>query len=163
MTEVAGDYVSVSQRAKELGLAMPDGLAVLPQNFETAATPADFMFAGTTQTVRTLFCINDLPLSILRPDGSSRYISYKSDEWMSPILFVAGALMSENPAAVSLALSVVANYLTDYFKGLGRLPNVKLTVVVEHSRGRTCKRLDYEGDVEGIRELADTIKRLADE
>jgi len=48
LTEVAGDYLSVSQRAEELGLAMPYGLAVPPQNFETVATPADFMFAGTT-------------------------------------------------------------------------------------------------------------------
>lgn len=79
---------------------------------------------------------------------------------VSPILFVCAALYSQNPSAVSVALSVVANYATDLLKGVGnREENAKLDIVVETKGTSMFKKISYEGPADGIKSLAEVVRR----
>ena len=158
------DCTTVSSRAESLGFAMPEGLTVLPENFDTAASHVDFLFRSEAATLRTLFRVNGLEVGRLLPnDVRPSYLTNKNFEWTAPTLFVAASLWSENASAISIALGLVTNYLTDYFKGIGGSHKVKLSFVVEKRGSKVCKKLSYEGDIKGLSNLAESIKALADE
>jgi hypothetical protein len=55
---------------------------------------------------------------------------------------------------LSIALNVIANYATDFFKGIPRRKKVVLDVIVEDKTGRRSKKIHYEGEAEGLKEIA---------
>ncbi len=157
------DYPTDAERLAELGCPFPTSLALLPANFETAESPADFIQAQEASTVRKLLREQHVPVEELRSPGPSRVKITKSFDWVAPMIFVSAAVLSQDPTIGSVGINVLSNYLTELLKGLGGSRTVKLEVVVERKKDRTCKRIIYEGDPSGLAELSDAIKRLADE
>lgn len=158
------DYPAVSNRAESLGFAVLGGLTVLPENFSTAVSHAEFLFRPEAATLRTLFRNHSLDVGRLLPnDIRPSYITNKNFEWTAPTLFVAASLWSDNASAISIALGLITNYLTDFFRGIGGSHEVKLSFVVEKTGSKVCKKLSYEGDIKGLSRLAESIKALADE
>jgi len=156
------DYIKIVDRAFELGCTVPQGIGVLPENFETAKVRSELLVRGDSTTISTLLRNGGIESGSFLPLGERvSYIHNKSFDW-SAAIFISAALLSDNPGAISVGLGILSNYLTDFFKGM-RSSQVKLTVVVEKKRDRTCKRIDYEGDPEGLKGLYDTIRRIADE
>ena len=162
MAVVTTDYVHVAHRASELGCVIPSGIAILPENFSEVGARQELLFGSEASTIRKLLSDEKLPLTEILPSGERvRSVHNKHFEW-APLLFIAAALVSENPNAVSVALGVISNYATEFFKGSpGK--SVKLKLVVERKKDKSCKLLSYEGDVEGLKSLADTIRRISDE
>jgi len=68
--------------------------------------------------------------------------------------------MSQNPAAISVALSVLANYVTDLFKGTVGSKKVSLDIYVEKTDKKTVTKIKYTGDAEGLKNLDGVIKQL---
>ena len=54
MTTTITDYPDVRKRLQELGCASPSGFALLPINFDTAGSIAEFRQAAETPTIRKL-------------------------------------------------------------------------------------------------------------
>lgn len=132
------EFISVTARAAELGCQMPTGLAIMPENFETAATRQDLIVRGEASTVRTLFRNQGLPLGDFLPTGErAGFIHNKSHDWAA-FIFISGALASSNPGAVSVALGIISNYLTEAFRGT---PAKKIDQ--RHARWTTRPALRY--------------------
>ena len=157
------DYISVRQRATDLGCFIPQTVTILPPNFTSAATAADFLRASEAATVHTLFRLNNIPFDELLAAGASpRYVQNNNFEWVAPTLFIPAALLSQNSAVVSLALGVLANYVTDFLKGRPGPKTAKLNIVIEKTGDWSCKSIQYDGDVSGIPEIGDVIGKLQD-
>jgi hypothetical protein len=158
------DYANVGRKMADLGCRYPDRMALLPVNFESAASVAEFLQASESATVRKLFLAEGLPIDEI-VDRSQRppYIKNKSFEWAAPIIFVSAALYSQNPTAVTLALNVLANYATEFFRGYGPIAGVKLDVVVERKRNETYKRISYQGPIAGVKDLPEVIREVVNE
>jgi hypothetical protein len=62
---------------------------------------------------------------------------------------------------VSLALNVLGNYATDFFKGTNPTPNIKLNIVVE-KKNKTCKSISYEGPVDGLKDLRNIVREVGE-
>lgn len=164
MTTDVTEYLNVSQKLADLGCRYPNGLALLPANFESATSIADFRQVSEAATVKTLFRNAGLPHDdIVERDQRPPYIQNNALEWVAPTLFISAALLSENQHSVSVALSVIANYATDFFKGISGKKSIKLDVVVEKTKSKTCKKISYEGNAEGLKGLADVIRATSDE
>jgi len=156
------DYICVADRVGKLGCHMPEGLAVMPENFDTAATRQEFVVRGEGSTIRTLLRNKQLLLDDFLPSGERpRFIHNKSHDWAA-FIFISAALISNDPSTVPIALGVISNYLTDMFKGTPD-KKIKLNIAVERKGNGVCKKLTYEGDTTGLAEIADTILRIADE
>ena len=82
---------------------------------------------------------------------------------MAPILFVSAALFSQNPDLVSLALNVIGNYATEFFRGERGEHEVRLDVVVEKKRNETYKKISYRGPVAGLNQIVKAIRETVDE
>jgi len=158
------DYCRVDQRVAELGCLYPDGIALLPENFDTPRDRGELLQRTSGTTLRKAFRAEKLPVVEVLP-ASERipYITYKHFEWVIPTLFISASVISENPVAVSIALSVVANFITDFLKGIPTAKNIKLNIVVEKRLDRTCKKINYDGDVAGLSSLAEIIKEISDD
>lgn len=164
MTTNITEYTNVRQRLNEMGCNDPIGFTLLPNNFESASSIAEFRQASEAATVKTLLRSAQLPHSDILPlETRPPYIQNNAFEWFAPTLFVSFAIVSQNPHLVSVALSVIANYLTDFFCGLGDEKNIKLDIVVEKDNSHSCKRISYEGSVKGLVELSGIAKALIDE
>jgi len=153
------DYVEVPVRAQALGLPTPTGLCLLPRNFESAEPDDQLVEESSAADVRALLREADIPYERLdSAEDPFPAVSEHAVEWLGPVLFLAGAELSKNPELLNVALGVIANYVTDWFKGVRGEKKVKLDVVVEVSPERTYKRVHYEGPVEGLNEFTDTVR-----
>ncbi|SRR6266481_717173 len=157
------DYVDVEAKLLELGCHQAKSLVLLPQNFHSAINVGDFRQMSEAATVKKLLRAAGLELAEL-VDRAQRppNIHNNAADWVAPILFVSSALWVQNPAVVSVALSVIANYLTDSFKGVNG-KTIKLDFVVEKTKTRRCTKISYEGDVSGIAALEDILRKTIDE
>lgn len=71
-------------------------------------------------------------------------------------------IVVEQPNGGITFVERLSNYLIDFFKGVSGRKVVKVDFVVEVSGEGTYKRLSYEGDVEGIKDLFNTIQAVND-
>lgn len=164
MSTSTSEYIDVHERIKELGCMQPTGLALLPANFELASSIAEFRQVSEAATVRTLLRTSSIPLEeIVSGENKPPYIQNNAFEWVAPTLFVAGSIWSQNPSYVNVALSVIGNYVTDFFKGMGSENEVKMEIVVERTKSKTYKKISYKGPPEGLQELPSIIKAASDE
>ena len=137
MTADITEYTNVRRRLQELGCNDPSAFALLPINFETAGSIADFRLASETATVKTLLRSADLSLSDIFPPGQRPpYVVNHSIDWVAPTLFVSAALISQNPNYIAVALGVIANYVTFIFRGIGGEKKVTLDIAIEKGGGR---------------------------
>lgn len=164
MTTNISDYLNVDEKIRLLGGQMPTNLALLPANFETAASLTDFRQVSEAATVRTLFRQAGIKLDDIGTPGQRfPYVQNNAFEWVAPTLFVSAALLSENQSSISIALGVIANYATDFFKGMSGKNQITLEVIVERTKSQTYKRVSYKGDPEGLKSLPKIIGEMTDD
>lgn len=158
------DYPNVRERLRRLGCSEPNGFTILPLNFGSADSAEDLRQDAESVTVKKLLRSAHLPYDDILEDGRRPfYLLIRSYEWIAPTLFISAAIMSENPSLISVALSVVANYATDHFKGGSKKENIKIHVVIEKSRKSTCTRISYDGPPEELPKILDKIEAMKEE
>lgn len=154
--------LNIKEKVASFGFALPGGLALLPGNLLSARGMDDLLYEASSATVKKLLRQGGLEVTGLENDTDHLAQSFKkSFEWLGPTLFFGSALMMENSAAVTVALNIIANYLTDMFRGLPYGHAVKLTIIVERERAgtRSYKRIEYSGSAEGLRDLGKVIEK----
>jgi hypothetical protein len=159
------DYPDVGQRASDLGLKAPEGACILPRRFASAKDAGELVHESSALDLKTLFRDADLPITVYQPDGTKiQYLQENDVTWVGPVLFVSYAALSQNPHILSVALSVIANYVTELFKGLPQPARVKLSVVVETHTTKTTttvtKKVDFDGPPDKLSEINGLIKDI---
>src|SRR5215203_3346972 len=132
-------FINVRGHAAALGCPPPGELALLPGNFETAGSRADLVHDASALTIRAAWSSEGVDESRLEPSGE-RWPAAQEDaaEWIGPTIFVAASIFSGNPGVVDVALGVVSNYLTDFFRGTPHdQRQARLSIVVESDSGET--------------------------
>lgn len=149
------DFIDVEAQSRALGCQLPTGLALLPRNFAVALSRDELLHESEMPTVRVLWRRAGIDETPIEPVGQRfPQVSEKSfTEWIGPIIFVSGALLSANPALLAIALGVISNYLTDWFRGVPIAGRIVRLDVVAPTANRKFKKIHYEGSVEGLKEL----------
>ena len=156
------DYPRVSTRLRELGFEVLGGLLILPTGFEDATAPAEMCHVSDASTIQKLWTEAGIQGEVVQPKEGPKVptLIQHGFSWIAPTIFVSSMLLTENPSVVAVALNIVGNYATDFFRGrLGR-PEVRLRVVTEDTNGN-CTELSYEGPPEGVRDLRKSIEQIA--
>jgi hypothetical protein len=160
------EYVDVKKRALELGCNIPTELALLPRNFEVVKSRDELIHEGSVPTIRVLWRQAGISETKIEKEGD-RYSCVQEKafrEWIGPIIFVGISLLSQNPHAISVALGVISNYLTDWFKGIPdnrKIVRQDLVVETIEAKGMIYKRIRYEGDIEGLQQLPEIIREVS--
>ncbi len=168
------DYIDVSSKLEELGCSQPEGMGILPERFDTCTSTEEFAQLSRTRAIVKLFEDSHIPVSIIKKEGQTlSRIHTASLEWFTgvgPTILIPAALLAESPHIISLALNVLANYLTEIFKGareenpdLGKGDiegNASLEIVVEKDGPRTYKKIKCSATPEILKELPKIIKSI---
>jgi hypothetical protein len=157
-------YIDVRQRAVELDLGPVTDFAILPRGFEAGSPDGALADEADATTIRKL--LNEAGLSVQqlrRSDRALPSVVQRSADWIAPTLFVGSMFLSQNPHAIQLALGVMDSYISDFLKGRSSRGTVKLTIVVEKTKSREYRRVDYEGPPSGVKNLADVVRSVHDE
>lgn len=115
------------------------------QNIYASSTVSFFKFA------RKFININ----YVKKPDI---VLEQRSIDWFGPTLLFTTAALTQNPELVSVALNVLSNYISDYFKGQ-RAPNIKINIVIQKSKTEYTNFM-YEGPQDGLTEIEKVIEKL---
>lgn len=132
---------------------------LLPHNW-SVENEVDHIYSENTVTISKLFKINNIPVSIYGFKEDSKITNNRNIEWVSPIIFLSAALISNNPEISSLAISILANYLTDLFRGNNNSPNVKISLYFENSKGE-IKEASYSGPTSGLHKFKQSIEEFS--
>ncbi|HVZ92993.1 MAG TPA: hypothetical protein VG797_00635 [Phycisphaerales bacterium] len=155
------DFIDVDARATALGLNPPHGICFLPRNFEDAPSASDLLYEGDIASLRILFRQAGIIETRLEPDGLRLpVLEQKSFELAIPTICVAVALLSENASIVNIALGIVANYATDFFKGMGGEKRVRFAIIIKDTAAGRSKCFKYRGDVSGIKDFTKLATRI---
>ena len=158
MSITVTDYISINDKCEDLGFVVPTGVALLPSNFSDALSGDDCIYESNEATVRILFRKANIPLCVIEPVGLIRKSeSKKSLTWYGPVLFFAVSVVSENPDIIAVSLGVIANYLTDFFRGVPGKHKIVLEIVTEKTKTKTTRKIRYEGDIEGLKNLPQSV------
>ncbi|PQJ08965.1 hypothetical protein CJD36_021385 [Flavipsychrobacter stenotrophus] len=153
------NYINLDNRFKDLNCIEPSTFCFLPENIEDAKSMDEFIYTDNALVLRKLFKANNLPEERLH-DNISKTRQRRSADWYGPTLFIGYSLWTQNPNMVSIGLSVIANYVTDFFKGSFGEKKIKLEIVIETTPKKIYKKLTYEGDAQGLKNIEDLIKKM---
>jgi hypothetical protein len=80
------------------------------------------VYAPSTDSVVKLFAQKGIPSNAVSSLSTETLLKdERAMDWLAPTLCVTALMFAQNPIAVSLALTVIANYATDLFKGIRRI------------------------------------------
>jgi len=151
--------IDIDQKLNELNISLSGGLTFMPEHIEKIKSRDDLVFAESLTQLRKLFKANGVEFATLGFDDS-RFRARKSAELFLPGLFISLSLLSENPTVISVALSVLANYVTEFFKGKVGAKNASIEIYIEKTNEKKVTQISYNGDAEGIKNLENIIKNL---
>lgn len=155
------DYIDVEAKAREVGLNLPSGLALVPENFLDATSRGDLLQHDHTPTIRSLWRQNGIVETEFEREDD--HLGQKAErgfeEWVAPTIFIAASLWSQNSVAVTMAINVISNYLTSILQGMP-FKSVRLKVVMEVAETakdgttqRCYREVNYSGDASGLDKL----------
>jgi hypothetical protein len=157
-------YVDVKQRCVELNCNIPTGLALLPRNFDTVTSKELLIYGSHVSRVRSLWQqagIVETPIE--RPGDDIWAVTEKEADWIVPTILIGASFLCQNSHLVSIALGVIANYLTDLFKGNSASRTASVNLVVERMKDVRTEyvRIQYEGGPEGIADLVNIVHEVS--
>ncbi len=157
------EYVDVAARARELGCRVPSRLALLPGNFATAASAADFRFHEVAAQVRSAWrSIGLVDTGPYRVAGSGIADPFDSSDGKVPLAVFFGAGLLSVPARPVLhAIGIVASILLDD-PSSASARELRFSAVVERPRGRGYACLEYQGDACELVALARSVRAIWD-
>lgn len=166
MEKKTNEYIDVEEKIKNLNLKSPSGLMFLPYNFESSETVDEFLYDDSIKVVKKLWKQNAIEVERLETDiSSTKYYQENDITWIGPTIFVAYSFWTGNSNLIAVGLSVVVNYLTDFFKGKTKSPKVRINYILEQNpkKGKKNVKFSYDGDIEGLNKIPEILERLKDE
>lgn len=162
------DYPDIAERAASLGLGVPSDFCILPRRFESAGKPSDLIHESAALDVKALLRSTDHPIAIYQPSEQAIPFVQENDiSWTCPVLFFGISAVTENPNLIGLTISIIANYVTDLFKGCPEEVQTNVSVIIEESSTakttKVTKKYTYSGPADKLGELTKIIKATGDQ
>jgi len=157
------EYNDFKNLIQKYNFNLPSGISFIPANIETANSKGELVYFSSAKSLRKLWKSNSIEIDkIEKEEDLLLYLHQHSAEWIAPTIFLGAALLSESPNTISIALSVVANYVTDLFKGKPPKSTFKMELIIEEEKDKKYKKLIFEGepkDMDGIVKVIREIKK----
>jgi hypothetical protein len=158
------DFTDIKKKAQELDCNVPKTLAILPKNFTSAKSKSELVNEDTASTIRVLWKQAGVVETPIEKEGEEiPELVLNWFEWVGPTILFTSTLISQNPQLIEISLGVIANYLTDWFKGFPKRQRLAKLDIVAETKSGTYKKLHYEGDAKGLKDLPKIIRSLHDE
>lgn len=138
---------------------MPEGIAVLPENFCEAQSRLSLVVQAEGVALRNLFEDDGIPLESFFPLGEHATSGHDSGLAWKASLFVPASVTVRDPDAVARTVTRISAHLADSFKGHPE-KRIALVIVVEQN-GAGCRKLTYEGGARDVSMLTERVLEVA--
>jgi len=154
----------VQDTATTLGCRIPTDIALLPRNFFSANSKDELVHERDAITLRIYLRQAQISETSLEGDGESfpEILEHGIVDVVAPVMFITFSAMSQNPHLLSIAIGVLSNYLTDFFKGRLGEKTARVNIVVKTKSG-DYRKVSYEGPVNGLNALSEVVSSVAQE
>ena len=139
MQPTLSNFINLDKKFLELQINNNNAICILPENIEDVQSLSEFVYTENAVTLRKLFKKNNVAIEML--DNTEVFRQRRSVDWYAPTLFISFSLLTENSTLISVALNILSNYVTNFFKGTFGKKNVKFDIVVETSPKKTYKKI----------------------
>ncbi len=152
-----------AETLSKLGVSLDHGIYLAPLNLFREEDTKALYYPDSKKTISKVFRKAKLEVNLIDAGNLKRkYLQQNSIEWLGPVLIFTYQALQSNPHITSIALGVVANYLTDLFKGRSSGVNIKMSAVLEQTTDRKYAEFKYEGTPEGLEEFGRMINTYSD-
>lgn len=155
------EYPDVRSLADTLGCHLPSTIALLPRNFDSAERYDELRYEGESSNIRKAWKNAGVESERIEPTEQTLPEVHEKSfvEWVGPVLFIAFSFASQHEVLTTIALNVISDYVTGFFKGSPDPGTAKLTIVAEQA-DKSYKRIDYHGPVDGLKDLPKIINSI---
>ncbi|HGM5320418.1 TPA: hypothetical protein ACKP12_000514 [Serratia marcescens] len=131
----------------------PNSIVVLPVETHDDSLPTLYT-SDTLSFVKSLQ--SKVAIEYLKPPEAT--FEQRSIEWFGPAIYISSKLLTENPDLINIFFDAFKEYIE------GVLPRkekskIKLKVICKKTEKTRSTEIDYEGDIDGLRELKDAISK----
>ena len=136
-------------------------ILLLPRNYES--TDDYYLYDNTVYTINKVLKQAGIN-SVYLDDKPIQFLEQRAVEWFLPVLYISYNVLIENKEVYEAALMAIKEYIIKSSPFTrGKENSVKLKVVVEKSEDKTTKSIEYNGPIDGLSDLKDSILRIANE
>lgn len=148
------NYIDVRKRLVELDCPQPAGVVVLPQNFAHASEKSDLRYTLEGVTLTKFLKQEGLEVGIVAgAEHSSDPEIYMSLMVVLPTIVLTATHVIQNPDSMTLVLTLIESFCRTHFARAQKVANVKFAIVEERTPDSSCRKISYEGPVNGIKEM----------
>lgn len=152
------NYQEVENKLKQLNFGSNSTLFFIPENITENIDSSSYIYSETTTDIKKSFKSENILVEYLTKD-KPLLRARKSADWFGPTLFITYSLLSENSTMIGISLNLISSYLYDYFKGTVGAKKIKFEIIIENEKDG-YQKINYDGSIEGIKELENVIKEL---
>lgn len=154
-------YDSFITRLEEYNFKVPNGISFIPFNINSATKKEDLVYLDSAKSLKKLWRLEGIEISKIElEEEKPLYLHQRNAEWIAPTIFIGYSLLSENQHIISVALSIIANYATDLFKGKPSKTTFKMELIIEEKKDSVFRKLSFEGEPHNITEVIKAIREL---
>ena len=136
-------------------------IIILPTYIEESTRRS--IYTKATISLIKYLKINSLNISLSESNIENiLYQDNKSIDWISPIIFVGNAIIT-NPEAVKLLIDLVISYVSEKFSHSPKCKSKCSFVYEDKKSENTYKKITYEGDISGLEEVKNILSSIKDE
>ncbi|OCL81612.1 hypothetical protein AAW30_01828 [Arcobacter porcinus] len=136
-------------------------ILLLPKNHELEEEY--YLYDNTLHTINKILNQAGINSSYLN-DKPIRFIEQRSVEWFIPTLYISYSIYIENKELYEAALELIKEYILKSLPYTRREEStVKMEVIVEKSKNKITKSIKYNGPVEGLSNIKDSIEKICNE
>lgn len=132
----------------------PQGIVILPQNHNTNE------IHEYHSTTISFYKYSKDKLSIEYLSEPELLVEQRSGDWFGPILLITSTAIAHNPELISITCGVIANYITDFFRG-NKDTKIRLKIIHKETKTSRLTEISYEGGIEGLSQLESSIEKIA--
>ncbi|MEO9593585.1 hypothetical protein [Rhodopirellula bahusiensis] len=135
-------------------------LTFVPANINDDSLDAEnFSYHSSIIGIRKLYSEKGLKFQFPNSDDAQNTLHLHSADWIAPAIFVTTLYVSQYPDAVSLALSIVANYASELF-GNDKESKCQLTIYVETETGKS-RQVDFNGPPDALGDVQKLVREIS--
>ncbi|PKP46197.1 MAG: hypothetical protein CVT94_15510 [Bacteroidetes bacterium HGW-Bacteroidetes-11] len=153
------EFDNFGKKIDELNCILPNSLTFLPENFDEVKSSNEFIYADSITDIKKIFRLKNIQTEFVN-NSLPRYRAKRNADWFGPAFFISFSILTENDQLITLALNILSNYITDLFKGSFTAKKAKLEIIVEITKNKEFRKITYEGNPEGLKDLDKVIKSL---
>jgi len=153
------EYLEPENKLNLLNFNSHDSFYFIPENLNEEIESAKYIYSESTTDIRKLLKAENITVEYLTKD-KPLLRARKSADWFGPTLFITYSLLSQNSTLVGISLNLISSYLYDHFKGNTESKNIKFEIIIENKKKKEYKKIKYEGNIEGIKELESVINGI---